>query len=198
MQPQGIEKVPAHPEPVHVVYGSALRQVEAIAAPSECTGKNVLPVANLFPERIGKLRIAYPAGVRIDHAYQPQFLRPLHRQHPQRDGIDEAEDGRVGADSNGQRENRHRRKPGVLGQHPQGEPDVLKQRVDEAHTPRVTAFFLDLFDAAEFAQRGVASFFHTHPCGKVLLSLFRDVERQLVRQLLVEFVFSEERAQTAE
>ena len=97
-----------------------------------------------------------------------------------------------------QGEHRHRREAGILGQHAHAEAKVLKQGVDEAHAPGVAAFFLDLLDAAKTAQRRVAGFLRAHPRRNVLLDLLFQMERQLVGEFLVEFLFPEQRAQTTE
>ena len=166
---QSLKEVAAHPEPVRIVNGSALRQVKAIIAPNEDPGENILLVAHLFPDRIGKLRVAIARRTRIQHAYKPQFVRPLHGEHPEHDRIDQAEDRRVGSNANSERDDGDGGESEIFRQHAHTEANILKQRLNEAHAPGVPAFFFSLSDAAKLAESGIASFLRAHPRRDVLV-----------------------------
>jgi hypothetical protein len=47
------------------------------------------------------------------------------RQRPEQDRVDDAEDGRVGADPQGQGDNRHQRKAGILAELTQAVSDIV-------------------------------------------------------------------------
>src|SRR5262247_236703 len=49
---QHVEKISAHPEGPSGSYLAALREVEPVCAPGEDTGKRLLPISDLLPDRI--------------------------------------------------------------------------------------------------------------------------------------------------
>jgi len=63
-------------------------------------------------------------------AHFDQCLRLLHGQRPQAHGIEQLEDGGVGADTKRQRENCRDGKPLVSIEQASGEPDVLPHGVE--------------------------------------------------------------------
>ena len=62
-----------------------------------------------------------------------QLLRVLDRQHLQQHGVDQAEDGGIGADAERQRKHRDRSKTGALGQQASAVDEVLAQIRDSWH-----------------------------------------------------------------
>jgi hypothetical protein len=60
-------------------------------------------IANLLPNCIREIEIALAAARRIESGELDQFLRVSHREHAQDDGVDEGEDGGVGADTESKR-----------------------------------------------------------------------------------------------
>src|SRR5208282_328241 len=100
-----------------------------------------------------------------------KFLRTPYRQRPEQHGIRDTEHGSIGANTQREGDDRHRRHARVLAQHAHTIAEILNDGFDEAHAPSVPAFFFDLLDAAKFAQRGVTSFFRAHPRREVQLDL---------------------------
>src|SRR5579864_2758915 len=103
VHPQGAEKSAADPDSVGRMHRPALGEIQLIlVAPSEHLGENVLVVTHLLPDWIGKgARLTVPIRGAVLQLHQ--LLRPLDRQIFQNYGVHQAEDGNVGADSQGQR-----------------------------------------------------------------------------------------------
>ena len=85
--------------------------------------ENIGAVAELGEGRIGK-RIGH--HVRRLPPQQNELLRMSHRQRLEENGVDEAENRRVGPNAERQRQHGHDRESGILGQHPQAVSKVLK------------------------------------------------------------------------
>jgi hypothetical protein len=81
----------------------------------------------------------------------PERGQPLglaEGQRPQRDAVDDAEDGGGGADAERDREDRRGGEAGLLAQHARAVAQVLEQMAGESDAARVAARFLHLFGAA--------------------------------------------------
>ena len=129
-------------------------------------------------------------------AGEPHFdelLRRLHRKCPKADGVDQLEDGGVGADAEGQRENRRQREPGLLGQLADGHPQIAQDVLDHRDAPLVAHLLFPLLDATDRSKSRGASLLIGHPSGDVLFDLPIDVERQLVVELPIERAAADER-----
>jgi hypothetical protein len=100
VQAQGREKLARCVVSAHVARFPARRQIERVTAIGESSGKHVLAVANLLPDRVGEIS-AVAAG------HLEQLFGMGHRQRFENQGIDQAENGGIGADSQRQREDGH-------------------------------------------------------------------------------------------
>jgi hypothetical protein len=89
---------------------------------------------------------------------------------PQHDGVDQAEDRGVGADSQSQREDGDGEETGAAAQRSQRIAQVLRQIGEPAQAADVAAFFLDLLDAAEFEAGAAFGFDRVHALGDVIPS----------------------------
>jgi len=61
------------------------------------------------------------------HRQHDQLLRVLHRQRAQQQRVHHAKNRRVRANAERQRQHRHDGKRRAFRQHPQAEPDILKE-----------------------------------------------------------------------
>jgi hypothetical protein len=83
----------------------------------------------------------------------------------------------------------------ILGQHPQAVTNILNQILDVVHSAHISALLFGLFDAAKFAQGGVAGFLRIHPFPDLLLDQVFQVEAQFIAQLLFDTLTLEKRAE---
>ena len=111
----------------------------------EHTGKHAALRVSLLEDRIRKRAAGIPRGppffetstpvIRIVKFRSPprhpiqlhQPLRISHRQGAQHDGVDQTEDGGIGADAEGQRDHGNGGETGALAQHAHAVADILKQ-----------------------------------------------------------------------
>src|SRR5262249_24472245 len=109
--PQHFEKISAHPDRPRGAYLAALREVEAVRAPGEDTGKRLLPITDLLPDRIGYRRMRAvevpPRAGHIGDAYFGQLLRGFDRQRAQSHRVEQLKDRRVCPDAKRQAERGH-------------------------------------------------------------------------------------------
>src|SRR5262245_1960141 len=118
-----IEEVPAHPQPV---FGTALLallcKVKGRGAPGEKTGKGLLLLPNLFPQRIGQLRASAGEAPRTRAWYRNphlgEFLRVLDGQRAQPHRIQQLKDRRIRADAKRQGQHSNQREAGFFPQPP--------------------------------------------------------------------------------
>ena len=152
--PQHLEESTTRPDALDELGGTAARQVEARVGPGDgAIGPLVLPVAQLFPDRIG------PRPVVQQH--EPLGL--ADRQGLQQDAVDEREDRAVGADAKGEGGHGDQRERGTAAQDAQAVAHVLGDLVEPARAAHVAAVFLDLLHAAERQPRPPARLGLGHP-----------------------------------
>ena len=84
----------------------------------------------------------------------------------------------------------------ILHEHTAAELDVHRPAGEPSERARVALMFLDLFDTAEGAARGVARFLGVHPLGDVLVLEQLQVRIDLARQLLFGAVGAKQRQQS--
>ena len=113
----------------------------------------------------------------------------------QEEGVDQAEDRRVGADPQGERERRDEGEDGAAAQRAGRVAQILGQLFDEARTPHLPAPLLDLRDPAEGAQSGLAGLARAHAGRDVFSGLLVDVEAQFGGELGLDAGAPEDRAQ---
>src|SRR5579864_7197263 len=100
---QHAKKIAAHPQATSVARFAAGGQVEPGATPGKNAGESLLMIADLFPERVGQVRVA--AGevslgpMAVGDPDHGEFLRILDRQGAQANGVDQLKDGGVSADA---------------------------------------------------------------------------------------------------
>ena len=126
-----VEEVAADPEDVRRADFAAVRQVDLIRAPGEDSGKALLLGSDLFPLRIGGLRItaAEAAGAVFEVADfdDGELLGMLDGDGAQADGVEELEDGGVGSNAEGERKNRDQGEAGIEKQEAEAVAGVLEK-----------------------------------------------------------------------
>jgi hypothetical protein len=100
-----------------------------------------------------------------------------------KNAVDHAEDRRGGPDSHGEREDRDDREPRAIPKAPQSKSEVLEQRIENSDATLVAVPLFGLFDASEFAVRGIARFFKC----QAFADIFLDQHVEMVAQLGIEF-----------
>ena len=93
--------------------GASLRKIKPFFAPGERVGEDILAVAHVFPQSISKT-IVGSVPRRIEFEQLHQLLGLLNGKKPQHDGINQAENGCVGADSQCERQHCHEGEAGRL------------------------------------------------------------------------------------
>ena len=165
----GCEQAPvdrAHAEQVEVGPGGILpahplrhpvdRHLELALGKGGDTGKEAVVIAKALEARIWRAAAAagLPAGV-ID---EEQLLWILDRECLHQHGVDQAEDGGIGANPECERQEGHDRERRRRSQEPDRVRDVAAQLVEQAQADGLAAFLLTRQRAAEIGERTPASF----------------------------------------
>ena len=108
-----------------------------------------------------------------------QLFGVPHRQHAQQNGIEQAEDGGVGADAYRQREHRDGREHRRLPQHARAVTDIARQVVQHVEAANVAALFPNLLHAAKSDAGRPARLGIAHSRRPVLARLHFEVQVQL-------------------
>src|SRR5262245_30581666 len=111
--------------------------------------------------------------------------------------VPHAEDRRVRANAQRQRQDRQQREPRIAAQYARAEPHVLPQRFERAVAFDIAALFFESLNPAKTAQGRLAGLFRAHPAPHVLLGLHLQMEAQLAIHLPLRPFDPEHRAQAA-
>jgi hypothetical protein len=198
------------PEPPEIVGGHVFCACELGVAPacqveiagaliSEDGRENRVVPAEELERRVGEKpadessarvveAIVMPVGavhvaVRGMPAQHHEGLRIGHRQRTQQDRIHEAEDGCVGADSQGERQDRHRAERLVGGQNAQAVAQVLQKLFPECPGPRGACVLLYESDVSQFPAGGASRFFARQTLRPALAGFLIQVELELLPKL---------------
>ena len=149
--------------------------------------------ALLFPVLVicqGNLLIIAAAATVLfrhdDHAAQV-----WHRERTQYHGIHHAEDRRVHANPNRQRERRREREPGRLRQLANGVAQIGPQNLEEGKSPLHAISFPGLGHTTEGAQRGCPCVLFRHPSLHVFFHGELDVATQLLVEIFIKALSAE-------
>src|SRR5690348_3198665 len=106
------------------------------------------------------MNVAVNGALRVSDALcnRDEPVRARHRKQVQGGGVENGEDGGVGADAEGEGEDGDCREARGLAQHAEAEAQILREAFDEADAAGLAALFLDAFEAAEFEARAAESF----------------------------------------
>ena len=129
-----VEEIPRHEVRVGLLRGPLVAQVYRCPPVREHPLEGLGLVAEVHVHRVGdggqvEALVVGRARVRTGGIQHHQAFGVLHGQDAQEHLVHQREDGRVGADAQGQGEDDHGGEPGVLGQGPQREPQVLLEVV---------------------------------------------------------------------
>ena len=118
-------------------------------------------------------RAAAAAGLAAGVIDEEQSLRVVDRQRLDQHGVDQAEDRRVGANPEPERQQGHQRERRRPPQKPECVADVAAQLVDQPQANGVAALLLARVWTPEFGERTPAGFFFrdTPPAGIRLIEL---------------------------
>ena len=119
-------------------------------------------------------------------------------QRAQKDGVDEGEDGGVGSDAEGERENGGDGEAGGFAELPEAEADVAADLFEHWDTSLGAITFFDLGDTAEAAQGCGAGLSWGHAVPAIVCDGELDVCTEFFVEVGVETVATEERGDAAE
>ena len=105
----------------------------------------------------------------------------------EQNGVDDAEDGGVRADAEGEGENRNRGEAGILAHHAERVTRVGDESFEPEAAALLAAIFFYAFHCAELQRRLASRFVGRHSSCDVCGGLLLDVETQLVVRLLLPF-----------
>src|SRR5436309_1688180 len=111
-------------------------------------------------------------------------------------GEDEAEDGGVRADTEGQGEDGDGGEAGGLAQHPQAVVQILYEILNPVYATGVAAFLFGLLDTFQVESCAAVRLFLRHPLRDIFLGFSFEVVAQLVVQFLVRLRPAEQRPQS--
>ena len=112
-----------------------------------------------------------------------ELLRVGHRQHAQYDGIQQAENGRVGADPQRQGKHRRRGKARTAPEYTKRVAEILQGDFDGGQPAGFAIDFLGAGDAAKAAQRRGAGFAGSQSAAQAFLDFRLQVKLHLVFQI---------------
>jgi len=101
-------------------------------------------------------------------------------------GVDDAEDGSVGADAQRHGKYRDNREAWMPSQHSEAVSNISGERIDDRQSSPVAIGFFGLFQPPEASARGVARGFRAHSLAEVFFDEHLEMGLQLFVELLVE------------
>jgi len=117
------------------------------------------------------------------------------RQRTQQDRVHHAEDGSVGADAQGQRDDGHNRERRTVAQHAEPVADVLPDGFHQNDSSNIASPFFELLNPAEGTHRLCTCLLRRHPLFDELLSLHVVVKSNLVIKLSFKLLAMNDRPQ---
>src|SRR5262249_3679397 len=123
---------------------------------------------------------------------QRQRIRLVDRQGLEQHGIHYAENRRVRADAESQRDDRDQRETGMLHQHPRAVAQVLQKRLHETSSFNVASQVLDAPHISESPPRLSLRFIRSHPALDVLPRPHQQVKAHLIIHLLLDPVLAQQ------
>ena len=168
----------------HPLRHAVDRHLEQPLVERRDTREEAVVIAEPLEARIGRAAAAagLPAGV-VD---EEQSLRVVDRQRLDQHGVDQAEDRRVGADPESERQQGHQRERRRPPQQPEGVADVAAQLVDQPQADGVAAFLLARVHAAELGERTPAGFLVRHTLPPQIRLIELEMDPHLVLHLTLE------------
>src|SRR5262249_18280498 len=130
-------------------------------------------------------------------SHNDQLPALLIGQRAQQHAIYHAEDRRVHANAQRQRQNRQQREPRIAAQYARAKPYVLPDRFERAVALDIAALFFESLNPAKPAQGRLERLFRAHPAPHVLFGLHLQMEAQLALHLPLRPFDPEQRAQFA-
>src|ERR1700730_13519480 len=100
-----------------------------------------------------------------------ELLRVVYRQRPPQGCMEKGEDGRVGADADGEREDRDGREAGRSAQRAQPMVNIHEHVLNEGKPPDLTRVLLDERHVPELAARAGTRLLPGHASRNTLLDL---------------------------
>ena len=188
MRSQNAKKVCRHHPQLYLLGFAFARQSTALRPDSAQVFKQPATFADGHQFRPGGRSAPFVAIDGPDDGQPIGFgKRQLFEQH----GMNDGEDGRIGADAQGQSGNRHESESRTLEEHAPGEANILSTAVDPHQAAPIAVQFFGLFDAAEFAPRRMTRFCWIHTPANVFIGDQVQVRLQFAVQLLFEMLLAE-------
>src|SRR6266508_1600545 len=113
-----------------------------------------------------------------------------HRAQKQR--IDDAEDRGVCANAERQGQYSNQREAGILEQHSQAIPQILKERIDDSESTHLAIHLLQQCHVSELAARGPSGLDLGHPLADISLGEQAQMRLDLVVELSIRLTISEQ------
>ncbi len=104
----------------------------------------------------------------------------------EKNSVDDTEDCGVGADAEGEREDRDRGEAGIFAQHAEGETKILKRGFDEGKAAEFAICFFELGIAAKADARGASGFFGGHAAADVFLRRHFEMRVEFVLEFAID------------
>ncbi len=130
--------------------------------------------------------ILHGLGATLRHGQLHQSLRIADGERTQEHGIDQAEDGRVRADAEGQRQHRGYRECGASAHAAQRVAKVLRHAAGPSEGAPFAILFLGLLHATEAAQRGAPCLAGAHAGALIVFGLHFDMKAKFIVELTIE------------
>ena len=127
---EGAAQDAGHPERLEIIAAGQFATHDALLAPAckielpvrpgEDAREDVLAVAHLFPDGVGEILLV------AIHDDFDELFGMADRQHSEHDGVDQAEDGGVGADAQAERNDGYRGESGIAAEGAQSVAEILR------------------------------------------------------------------------
>ena len=180
IQTQGFVVGPSDDRSLHLGHRSGRADREG---PATEPGRRREDVAALRERASDRVREVRRGTSLLSHLDEHQLPRVAHRQHPEHQRIDQAEDRRVGADAQSEREHDDHREGAIPEGHPHGVAQIPSDLVEPpAMPPRTNAFFR-LLHAAELQEGEAPRLVRRHAIAHLIRGGHVDERLQFVVQI---------------
>jgi len=116
-------------------------------------------------------------------------------ERAQQDSVNDAKDGRIGADAERERYHSYGRESRTLSKRTEAEPDVAPERLQQRNSSAIPIRFLSGLDSAERQERVAPGLLETHATAEILLDMHLQMAFEFSVKLAVASPFVGQSAQ---
>ena len=191
-----LEEVAADEDGLRVSDLAARGEIETHRRPRQHAGERLLVGPEPLPLRVGQLGISGDdiagAWLGAGRPHLHELARVPHRERPQAHDVEQLEDRGVGADSQHERQQGHRREGAVVSQPSRRVAEVLPDGLDKGERVHLVDLFANPERVSQPALRGPPGLVGRHAARDELVGLDLEVRLELPRPFGVPSAAAEE------